>query len=427
METETDMQASGDANNNSIPITGDNYIAGTRQINQYLQEVTIERTTTVTYSVKNNTKAEELVGYITTLKIDQHVDTILQLKNEDNLSVFEITCYSKTERQTVEETIDCANIQFRGRPLEKYENRSLKDIKKIPFIKVMIFEAPRELSNMHILQKLQAYGKLQDQSIFMHQYKGVEIFNGIRSVNFTELYKPLPTTLYVRGNRIKIKHQGQDRTPICAICKQKGHFRKDCPRLQVPADANETQEESPWIPPERRLEGKSFEEQDKIWSENDNVQNAKSWSMQVEEEEEKMNQEHVDSPKDGDKEQRLQNEWARVTKGGRHTIKNGTCLSQDDEPRKPIRPSKPKRKDIIPTSNSFNNLTDNPDEEDEQERNKKKRKKDVYKIKPDENRYITSQEDTGEAGSETNSAEEDTSFFDANGEEEQAEAPDLYP
>ena len=70
----------------------------------------------------------------------------------------------------------------------------------------MIFEAPRELSNMHILQKLQAYGKLQDQSIFMHQYKGVEIFNGIRSVNFTELYKPLPTTLYVRGNRIKIKH-----------------------------------------------------------------------------------------------------------------------------------------------------------------------------------------------------------------------------
>ena len=49
METETEMQASGDANNNSIPITGDNYIAGTRQINQYLQEVTIERTTTVTY------------------------------------------------------------------------------------------------------------------------------------------------------------------------------------------------------------------------------------------------------------------------------------------------------------------------------------------------------------------------------------------
>ena len=94
METETDMQASRDANNNSIPITGDNYIAGTRQINQYLQEVTIERTTTVTYSVKNNTKAEELIGYITTLKIDQHVDTILQLKNEDNLSVFDITCYS---------------------------------------------------------------------------------------------------------------------------------------------------------------------------------------------------------------------------------------------------------------------------------------------------------------------------------------------
>ena len=58
------MQTSVDANNHSIPITADNFIAGARQINQYLQEVRIERTTTVTYSVKNNTKAEKLVGYI---------------------------------------------------------------------------------------------------------------------------------------------------------------------------------------------------------------------------------------------------------------------------------------------------------------------------------------------------------------------------
>ena len=234
----------------------------------------------------------------------------------------------------------------------------------------MIFEAPRELSNMHILQKLQAYEKLQDQSIFMHQYRGVEIYNGIRSVNFIELYKPLPTTLYVRGNKIKINHQGQDRTPICAICKQKGHFRTECPRLQVPADATETQEESAWIPPERRLEGKSFDEQDKIWNDNDNSDSAKSWSMQVEIEEQ-MNQDHFDSPKDRDKERQLQSEWTRVTKGGKHTFKNGTCLSQDEEPNIPIRPSKPKRKDIISTSNSFNNLQDNPDDEEEQERNKK--------------------------------------------------------
>ena len=42
--------------------------------------------------------------------------------------------------------------------------------------------------------------------------------------------KPIPTTLYIRGNRIKIKHNGQDRTPICGICKTKGHYRTDCPR-----------------------------------------------------------------------------------------------------------------------------------------------------------------------------------------------------
>ena len=39
----------------------------------------------------------------------------------------------------------------------------------------------------------------------------------------------------------------------------------------------------------------------------------------------------------------------------------------------------------------------------------------------------TVQENITETGTETNSAEEDTSFFDANGEEERAEAPDLYP
>ena len=53
----------------------------------------------------------------------------------------------------------------------------------------------------------------------------------------------------------------------------------------------------------------------------------------------------------------------------------------------------------------------------------KKRKKDVYKTKQDENRYLSSQEDTGnETGTETNSAEEDISFFDASGEEEQGKA-----
>ena len=38
--------------------------------------------------------------------------------------------------------------------------------------------------------------------------------------------------MYVQGNRIKLKHIGQDRTPICAVCKNKGHYRTECPQIQ---------------------------------------------------------------------------------------------------------------------------------------------------------------------------------------------------
>ena len=33
--------------------------------------------------------------------------------------------------------------------------------------------------------------------------------------------------------KCKIKHANQDRTPICGICRVKGHFRDDCPQLPL--------------------------------------------------------------------------------------------------------------------------------------------------------------------------------------------------
>ena len=96
----------------------------------------------------------------------------------------------------------------------------------------MICEAPHELENLPILQKLTQYGKLQEQSVYRHKHRGLDIYNGARSVNFVELTRPIPTTIYVRGNRIKLKHMGQDRTPICAQCKQRGHYRLECPISQ---------------------------------------------------------------------------------------------------------------------------------------------------------------------------------------------------
>ena len=64
-------------------------------------------------------------------------------------------------------------------------------------------------------------------------HAGTDIYNGVRSMTFKEITKPIPTVLYVRGNKIKTRHDKQDRSPICAICKAKGHCRTDCPYLQV--------------------------------------------------------------------------------------------------------------------------------------------------------------------------------------------------
>ena len=38
--------------------------------------------------------------------------------------------------------------------------------------------------------------------------------------------------MFVRGNRIRLRHENQDRSPICGLCKQKGHFKLEC-RLYI--------------------------------------------------------------------------------------------------------------------------------------------------------------------------------------------------
>ena len=37
--------------------------------------------------------------------------------------------------------------------------------------------------------------------------------------------------IFVHGNNIKTKHEGQDRSAMCSICKQRGLFRTECPEL----------------------------------------------------------------------------------------------------------------------------------------------------------------------------------------------------
>ena len=213
---------------------GDNTTIRTKQINSQIQEVTIERTKTLTYGIEDNCyslRAEEFLAYITTLKLQHHI-VCVQKFIVGNLTMLVVTCQTPYNKDQLRQKIDEARITFNGQILKEYSNRELKALQKIPVIKVMIFEAPFELDNFHIRQKLSYYGKIKDQEVYQQKFKGLDIYNGIRSINFLSLNKPLPTTMYVKGNRIKLKHIGQDRTPICAVCKNKGHYSTECPQIQ---------------------------------------------------------------------------------------------------------------------------------------------------------------------------------------------------
>ena len=83
------------------------------------------------------------------------------------------------------------------------------------------------------MAKLQSYGTLQTNQVYCHKIRGFEILNGIKSVNFKKIIKPVPTVLYVKGNKIKIKYDKKDRSPICGICRTKCHFMNECPILRT--------------------------------------------------------------------------------------------------------------------------------------------------------------------------------------------------
>lgn len=194
-----------------------------------LQEIIVQRDKTSTYGGDaEGIPIEAMLSILTNLKVIQNVECIQKLiaHNETN---FEITFKSPETKTEADSILKHQTFGHNGVIIKCRENRELKDLVRNPVIKVTIFEAPFELQDRHILTKLSQYGDLTEQYIVHHQIRGTQIYNGIRSITFKKITTPIPTTLFIRGNRIKLKHAGQDRAPICGLYKTKGHYRDDCP------------------------------------------------------------------------------------------------------------------------------------------------------------------------------------------------------
>ena len=145
----------------------------------------------------------------------------------------EIVVHQEIDLQTSATKLFENELIIDGDKFRVTSTRCLKETVKKPLIKVMIYEAPFHLKNEYSLKKLATHGSLQDNNMVMYKHKGTEVYTGARSINFRTVLKPIPTVLFVHGNRCQIKHANQNRTPICGICGVKGHLRDDCPQLPI--------------------------------------------------------------------------------------------------------------------------------------------------------------------------------------------------
>ena len=146
----------------------------------------------------------------------------ITLKYEANLTEFSSKLFAKP-------------LIINGNTPQLTPTRIMKDIIRNPVTKVLIFEAPFQFRGTYIIQKLAQYGQLQSNEMFMHKYRGTEIYNGVGSVNFLKIDKPVPTTMFVKRNRVRLRHEDQDRTPICRNCRVRGHYGDKCPTTTTTA------------------------------------------------------------------------------------------------------------------------------------------------------------------------------------------------
>lgn len=220
------------------------YTQTTTRNNVTFKEVEVDRTRTLTLKTndRKNIQTDKLFAYLSNLDVLDKIECIQKLTLQND-QIHEITTKTTQDRTIIMNLLKNQPIRIEDITLTITDNRTLRDVIKIPLIKVLIFEAPFELEDQHILHKLMLYGELQEYMIYNHKYRGTNVFNGVRSLNFKKIHKPIPTTLFIRGNRIKLKHEGQDREPVCGICKQKGHYRDKCPGiLNPPVDLDQPKE-----------------------------------------------------------------------------------------------------------------------------------------------------------------------------------------
>lgn len=205
------------------------------------EEISIERDNVVTLegSYENQIQANDILSVFKALVEYQEDIKCIAKINLENKPLYEVILKDYNTKAAIKAMIG-NEIKVKNQVLKLSENRDVKEIRRVPLTTVIIYEAPYELDDANLYRVLSKYGDIKG-NIIRHRHKGTTIENGNRSVIFNELPRNIPTVLWVSGNRIKIRYEGQDREAICSYCHQKGHYRKICEKM-----LSDKEEEERW-------------------------------------------------------------------------------------------------------------------------------------------------------------------------------------
>ena len=192
-----------------------------------------DRSCTVTLrqeTVQKILTVSQILNFVCTLIDQKMVKTIMRIydaKHKDDI-VFEIKFFNYDNKaRFLAQAFDHHVMQINGIKIREIENRSvIKQIQR-ELISVVVYEVPDEIEDEEIMVVLRKYGEIRGE-MYRHLHKGFSVENGNRSVLYERQPANIPTILWVGGNKIKCRYEGQDRTPICSYCKTKGHYRAIC-------------------------------------------------------------------------------------------------------------------------------------------------------------------------------------------------------
>lgn len=242
-----------------------------------LEEININREAVLTYETQQNVTSDELLTLL--LMIDKEGLKCIQRIPRDKTDLFEITYIDAETRGKAQIKLG-DKIVLKDKILTKCNNREVTRLIRRPLISVIIYEAPYEMENVAIEKKLEKYGTMKG-GVIRHKFKGTNVENGVRSVLFHNIQDNIPTTLHIQGNKLRVKYEGQDRTPICSFCKERGHYKAICEVLKKQEQEVIERCQRSEIP--ENVEEEQLEVAPNIWQ--DSMENM-NWHEQIDAEEE---------------------------------------------------------------------------------------------------------------------------------------------